>query len=92
MKETSNAPMRRIYLYALKLKIVNIGIDEETRLTSMGEYLDDRTIVEITTLSHEYEYLFPNNFIEMTGILEEIKEKNIELKLDMKLLRCQSYH
>ena len=42
-------------------------------------------------LLREYNYIFPNTFLEMKGIAGELGEMNIPLKKDVKLVKKSSY-
>ena len=47
---------------------------------------------KITYLLHEFQDLFLMKFSEMKGILGDLGEMNIPLKLDAKLVRQRPYH
>ena len=44
-------------------------------------------MAKIAYLLHEFQDLFPTNFSEMKGILGDLGEMKIPLKLDAKLVR-----
>ena len=44
-------------------------------------------MAKITDLLHEFQGLFPTKFSEMKGILGDLGEMKIPLKLDAKLVR-----
>jgi hypothetical protein len=40
---------------------VNIGTEENLKLTQIGDYWDEKTVEKIVELLHEYQGLFPSN-------------------------------
>ena len=66
----------------LKIHKVNIGTEEQLKFANVGDYWDKETKVKITNLLHEFQYLFPTKFSEMKGILGDLGELKILLKLD----------
>jgi hypothetical protein len=46
----------------IKIKKVNILIDQAPKLANVGDYWDDATIDKIKKLMHEYQDLFPTKF------------------------------
>ena len=64
----------------VKTKKINIGIEADPKLTSIGDYWDDETVGHITDLLQEHQYLFPTKFIEMKGILGDLGVMRIPLK------------
>ena len=71
----------------LKIKKVNIGIEENLKFANVGDYWDKETMVNINDLLHEFQDLFPMNFSEMKGILGDLWEMKILLKPDEKPAR-----
>ena len=49
-------------------------------------------MAKITDLLHEFQDLFSTKFSEMKGILGDLGEMKILLKLDMKPVRQRPYH
>ena len=72
------------FLKLLKIKKVKIGSPENLEFTNIGDYWDEETIAKVTDLLHEYQDLFPTNFSEMKGIVGDIGEMKISLRLDAK--------
>ena len=64
----------------LKIKKVNIGIEEMSKIASIGNYWDDRTIGQVVDLLQEYQDLFPTKFEDMKGILGDLGVMRIPLK------------
>jgi hypothetical protein len=64
----------------IKIKNVNIGIEQTPKLANVGDYWDASTIYKITKLLHEYHDLFPTNFTNMKGIKGPMGEMRIPLK------------
>jgi hypothetical protein len=52
----------------LKIIKFNIGIEENLKIASIGDYWDNQTMEIIIELLHEYSDLFPPTFLEMKGI------------------------
>jgi hypothetical protein len=68
------------YFYApLKIKKVNIGIVENPKIASIGDYWDNQMVERIIELLREYNDLFPTNFSEMKEVAGEIGEVKIPL-------------
>jgi hypothetical protein len=72
----------------IKIKKVNIGIEQAPKLENVGDYWDDSTIGNITELLHEYQDLFPTKFKDMKGIKGPMGEMKIPLKEDAR--SCQA--
>ena len=49
----------------VKIKKINIGIKEDPKFASIGDYWDDETVGHLVDLLQEYQYLFPTKFVEM---------------------------
>jgi hypothetical protein len=64
----------------IKIKKVNIGTEETSKLANVGDYWDVATINKITELLHECQELFPTKFTEMKGIKGPMGEMRIPLK------------
>jgi hypothetical protein len=75
----------------IKIKKVNIGMDQEPKLANVGDYWDDATIDKITKLLHEYQDLFPTKFTDMKGIKWPMGEMKILLKLDARPVKQRPY-
>jgi CTP:phosphocholine cytidylyltransferase-like protein len=56
----------------IKVKKFNIGTEENPKMSSIGDYWDEKTLESITKLLHEYSNMFPTTFIEMKGIEGEL--------------------
>ena len=68
----------------LKIQKVNIGTEEEQKFMNIGYYWDEETMENITDLLHEFQDFFLTKFFEMKGILGDLGEMKIPLKLDAK--------
>jgi hypothetical protein len=64
----------------IKIKKVNIGIEETPNISNVRDYWDAATIDKITELLHEYQDLFPAKFTDMKGIKGLMGEMRIPLK------------
>ena len=69
------------------MKKFNIGIVENPKMASIGDYWDEKTVERITELLCEYIDLFPTTFTEMKGIAGELGDMNILLKPETRLVR-----
>ena len=70
------------FLNPLKIKRVNIGSSENQKFANIGCYWGDDTVKKITDLLHEFRDLFPTKLSEMKGIVGDLGEMNIPLKLN----------
>ena len=75
----------------LKIKKFNIGMEENPKFANIGDYSDEETMEKITNLLHEFQDLFLTKLLEMKGILGDLGEMKILLKLDAKLVRQRPY-
>ena len=71
----------------MKIRKVNVGIEENPKFASVGDYWDEETMAKITDLLHEFQDIFPTKFLEMKGILGDLGEMKIPLKPDVKPVR-----
>ena len=62
---------------SIKVNKFNIGIVENPKMASIGDYWDEQTMESIIELLCEYNDLFPTTFTEMKGIAREIGEMKI---------------
>ena len=62
------------------MKKGNIGIVENQKMASIGDYWDEKIVESIIELLCEYNNLFPKTFTEMKGIVRELGEMNIPLR------------
>ena len=53
--------------------------------------MDDEMVSKITDILHEFQDLFPTNFSEMKGIVDDMGEMKIPLKLDAKPVKIRPY-
>ena len=75
----------------LNIKKVNIGTEENPKFASVGDYWNEETMAKIMDLLHEFQDIFPMNLSKMKGILGDLGEMKIPLKLDVKPVRQMSY-
>ena len=75
----------------VKIKKVNIGIEANPKMASIGDYWDDETVGHITDLLQEYQDLFPTKFTEMKGILGDLGVMKIPLKEGVKPFKQRPY-
>jgi hypothetical protein len=75
----------------IKIKKVNIGIEQTPKLTNVGDYWDASTIDKITELLHEYHDLFPTKFTDMKGIKGTMGEIRIPMKPNARLVKHRPY-
>ena len=72
-------------------KKVNIGTEETPKITSIGNYWDDKTIGQVVDLLREYQDLFPTKFEDMKGILGDLGVMRIPLKEGAKPVKKHPY-
>jgi hypothetical protein len=91
-RDVEGPPIELEFIVALiKVKKVNIGIVEHPKMTSIGNYWDDKIVESITKLLWEYNDLFPTTFTEMKGIAGELGEMKIPLRLEARSIRKRPY-
>ena len=73
----------------MKIKKVHIRSTKNPKFTNIGDYLDDEVVAKITYLLHEYQNLFPTNFSKIRGIVGDLGEMKIPLRLDAKPSKLQ---
>ena len=71
---------------SLKIIMVNIGTKENPMFANVGDYWDGETMEKMKDQLHEFQYIFPTKFSKMKGILCDLGEMNIMLRLDAKLV------
>lgn len=71
----------------LKIKHVNIGMDEELKYAMLGDYWDDTTVEKFIELLREYQDLFPTKITELKAILGDLGVMEITLKPDVKSVK-----
>ena len=75
----------------LKIRKVNIGMEENPKFSNVGDYWDEEMVANITDLLHEFQDLFPTKFLEMNGILGDLEDMKIMLKPDAKPVKQRPY-
>ena len=78
-------------LLSSKIRKVNIGTKENPKFASVGDYWDEEMMQKITDLLHEFQDLFLTKFSKMKGILDDLGEMKIPLKVDAKPVRKKPY-
>jgi hypothetical protein len=79
------------FVAPIKVKKFNIGMNDNPKMASIGDYWDEQTLERITELLHKYNDMFPTTFIEMKGIARELGEMNIPLKPEARPGRQRPY-
>ena len=64
----------------LKIQKVNIGTEEEPKLSNIGDYWDKETMEKIIDLLHEFQDLFFTKFSEIKAILGDLGQMKIPHK------------
>ena len=59
--------------------------------TNIGDYWDEEIVAKITDILHEYQDLFPTNFLEMKGIFGDLGEMKLPLKPYAKPVKQRHY-
>jgi hypothetical protein len=87
-REVEGPPLEsEVIVSLIKVNKFNIGIVEDHKMTSIGDYWDEQTIERITKLLHEYNDLFPTKFTEMKAIVGELREMNIPLGVEARTIK-----
>jgi hypothetical protein len=81
----------KLFTTPIKVAKVNIGTNENLKMASTGDYLDEKIVERITELLHEYNDVFPTTFTKMKGIAWEIGEMKIPLKPEARPVRKRPY-
>jgi hypothetical protein len=79
------------FVAPIKVKKFNIGMNENPKMESIGDYWDEKTLERITKLLRKYSDLFPTTFTEMKGIAGELGEMKIPLKPEARPVRQRPY-
>ena len=66
----------------MKIKEAHIGSPKDPKFSNIRDYWDEEAVTKITDLLHEYQNLFPTNFSKMRGIVGDLVEMKIRLRLD----------
>jgi hypothetical protein len=77
--------------HPIKIKKVNIGIEQTLNLANVGDYWDVATIDKIAELLHEYQDLFQTKFTDMKGIKGPMGEMRIPLKPNARPFKQRPY-
>jgi hypothetical protein len=80
-----------VYFKHLRTQKVNIGIEYKPKFVNIGYYWSDEIVENISDLLHEYQDMFPTILLEMKGIVGELGEMKISLKLDSKPMKQIPY-
>jgi hypothetical protein len=75
----------------IKIKKVNIRIEQRPKFANVRDYWDASTIDKITELLHEYQDLFPSNFTNMKGIKGTMGEMRSPLNPDDRPVKQRPY-
>ena len=75
----------------LRIQKINIGSAENPKFSNVRDYWEEETMAKITDLLHQFQDLFLTRFSEMKGILEDLGEMKIMLKLDAKPVQQRPY-
>jgi hypothetical protein len=75
----------------IKIKKVNIGIEETPKFANVRDYWDVSTIDKIIELLYEYQDLLLTKFTYMKGIKGPMGEKRIPLKPNVKPVKKRPY-
>ena len=65
----------------LKIKQVHIRSSKNPNFTNVQNYSHVEAVAKITDLLQEYQTLFPTNFSERRGIVGDLEEMKIPLRL-----------
>ena len=71
----------------MKIKEVHIELLKNPNFSNMRDYWDEEAVAKITDLLHEYQNLFPANLSKMRGIMGDLGEIKIPLRLDAKPIK-----
>ena len=72
------------FLNLIKIKKFNIDSLQNPKFTNIEYYWDDDTVGKIPDLLYKFHDLLPTKFLEMKGIIGDLGEMKIPLRLDAK--------
>ncbi len=75
----------------LKMKQVNIGMEEKPKYTMLGDYWDDSVVDKVIELLREYQDLFLTKITDLKGIIGDLGMTKITLKAYVKLVKQRPY-
>lgn len=71
----------------LQMKKVSISIKEELKFAKIGDYWDNAILQKVAELLHEYQDLFPTKFLDLKGIVADLRVMNITFRLGVKPIK-----
>jgi hypothetical protein len=70
---------------------VNIGTIDKPNFSNIADYWSEETVENIVEFLCKYQDMFPTMFSEMKGIVGDLGEMRITLKLDAKPVKQRPY-
>jgi len=70
---------------------MNVGMEAEPKFVKIGDYWDDAIVDKVTEFLHEYQDLFPTNFMDLKGVVGDLGVMEITLKPDAKPVKHRPY-
>jgi len=64
----------------------------EPKFVKIGDYWDNATMDKVVELLHEYQDLFPTNFMDLKGIIKDLGVMKITLKPNVKPVKKRPYY
>jgi hypothetical protein len=77
----------KLFVAPIKVKKVSIGTTDNSKMDSIGDYMDEQIVERITKLLCEYSDMFPTTFTEIKRIVGELGEMTIPLKIEARPVR-----
>jgi hypothetical protein len=81
----------KFFAAQIKVTKVNIVMNDNPKMVSIGDYWDEQKIERIPNLLCKYTDLFLTTFTEIKGIAGELGEMKIPLKPEARLVRHRPY-
>ena len=75
----------------VKTKEVNISNDDQPKMARIGDYWDDDKMAEIVNLLKEFQDVFSQDYKELKGLVQEMGEMKIDIKLDARPIKKKPY-
>ena len=75
----------------VKTKEVNILNDDRPKMAWIGDYWDDEQTTEIVNLLKEFQDVFARDYKYLKGLVQEMGEMKIYIKLDARPIKKRSY-
>ena len=74
-----------------KTKKVDISNDDRPKMARIGDYWNDEKTTKIVNLLEEFQDVFSQDYKDLKGLVQEMGEMKIDIKLDARQIKKRSY-